>query len=269
MERTRADRRREEHRNDHAPSMASQIVKRGYLYDRKGILVCVSVFSSILIHHNVMNFIFRQDRKRWYVLRRDVARGSCLIEIFKDERAAARLEAPKAAINVHDIVEVHRVVERKQSFELLCPGRGYRFMANSDVEADEWVASIRGLTLYRREPPSLSLPGHTQPVTISQSALTLPPRSSLTDTGSLHRSHSYTSPSLPTPPDQATSPPNQLSSRSFSRGNSTELVPFPSSFHSFPPPPSPPSSSSGSSMASGSNASYDQGAPDMDTDVRE
>ena len=250
-------------------SLSTGIVKRGYLYDRKGILVCFGFVS-----YNSDEFNFLQDRKRWYVLRRDIARGSCLIEIFKDERAAARFESPKAAINVHDIVEVHRVVERKQSFELLCPGLGYRFMANSDVEADEWVASIRALILYRRQPPlfSSTLPGHTQPVAISPSAHTLPPHSSLTDTGSLHRSHSYTSPSLPTPPDVPTSPATQLSSRSFNRGNSTELVPLPGPFYSFPPPPSPPSSSSGSSMASGSNASYEQtvgGTPDMDTDVSE
>ena len=233
-------------------------------------------YIYIFVFPQCMNSIFCQDRKRWYVMRRDVPSGSCLIEIFKDERAAARMESPKAAINVHDIVQVHRVVERKQSFELLCPGLGYRFMANSDVEADEWVTRIRGLILYRKETPSLSstLPCHTQPVAISQSARTMPPHSSLSDSGSLHRSHSYTSSSLPTPPDLASSPSTHLSSRSFSRGNSTELVPFPGPFNSFPPPPSPPSSSSasGSSMASGSNASYDQGVggiADVDTDVSE
>ena len=212
---------------------------------------------------------FTQDRKRWYVLTQDVTGGVCLIEIYKDERAAARNEPAKASINVHDIVKVHRVVERKQSFEVLCPGIGYRFMANSDVEADEWVTSLGGLILYRRDPAALPVT-HTQPVAISH---TLPTCPLVMDTAPVQRSQSATfhpHTTLPTPPDVATSPTAQHLSHSLSRRYSTELS---APFCSFPPPPSPPSSSSSSSMASGSNASYEQAwsmAPsDVDTDVSE
>lgn len=187
----------------------------------------------------------------------DVSQGSCLIEIFKDEKAAARMESPKGFINVHDIVKVHRITERKQSFEILCPGLGYRFMANSDVEADEWVYAIQGLILYRKE-PALGTSLHTQPVAITPPHHhTLP--SSLPDSGNFHLSPSSSSyplhNNLPTPPDLATSPATLPSYRTMNRGrdNGGELG------YSFPPPPSPPSSSSeSSSMASGSNASYDQ-----------
>lgn len=228
--------------------MASQsrgVVKRGYLFDKKGLL----------------------DRKRWYVLRQDVAHNSCLIEIFKDEKTAARQEPPKSFINVHYIVEVHRVVERRQSFEVLCPGLGYRFMAHSDVEADEWVHAIRGLILYRRDPAQgvATLPSslHTQPVAITHSH-SIPSQlptsthlssSSLPDSASLHSPSYPLHPNLPTPPDLATSPATLSSCRAIHRQPSAELPP-PSC--SFPPPPSPPSSSSESSMASGSNASFEQ-----------
>ena len=179
---------------------------------------------------------------------------------------------PKGSINVHDIVKVIRVADRKQSFEILCPGVGYRFMANSDVEADEWVTSISGLILYRRETPSLCsppLPGLTQPVSISH---TLP---IFTDTEGGDRSQPSSfppHPTLPTPPDlSSSSPAAQQPSHSLSRRSSAEFAGAP--FCSFPPPPSPPSSSSGSSMASGSNASYEQAwsvaVADVDTDVSE
>lgn len=185
------------------------------------------------------------------------------------------MESPKSLINVHDIVEVHRVVDRKQSFEVLCPGLGYRFMANSDVEADEWVHSIRGLILYRRDATHSThfpfMPSRlTQPVSISHSpqphmhANTLP-----------HLSPSSPYPihtNLPTPPESSTSPATLPSYRSMHRQCGAESVPFLSPSYSFPPLPSPPSSSSESSMASGSNASFEQPVPfsaDIDTDFSE
>ena len=74
-------------------------------------------------------------------------------------------EAPKGFINVHDVVEVQRVADKKQMFEILCPGVGYRLMANSEAEADEWTETLRKLILYRKEAASL-------PSTHSQSSLT-------------------------------------------------------------------------------------------------
>ena len=227
-----------------------------------------------------------QDRKRWYVLRQDVTHRSCLLEIFKDEKAAARQEPPKSFINVHDIVEVRRVAERRHSFEVLCPGLGYRFMTHSDVEADEWVLAIQGLILYRRDPAlgAATLPAslhsssrrHTQPVAITHShTAPLPPlstsphphsrtplsSSSLPDSMGLQLSASPSyplPPNLPTPPDLATSPITHPPLRPMPRQRSAELPPQTSLPCSFPPPPSPPSSSSSSSMASSSNASLEQ-----------
>lgn len=212
------------------------------------------------------------------MLNQDVARASCLIQIFKDEKAAARQESPKSYINVHDIVEVRRIVERRQSFEVLCPGVGYRFMAHSDVEADEWVHAIRGLILYRRDPTrgAATLPSslhapyhrHTQPVPISLPSYPHSSGSSLPDSTSLHTSPSSACPlhvNLPTPPELTNSPATLPPYRAIHRRRSDESVP------SFRPPPSPPYSSSESSMASGSNASSEQqqSLTENDTDFSE
>lgn len=208
------------------------------------------------------------------MLRQDVARGACFIEVFKDEKAAARNESPKSLINVHDIVEVRRVVDRKQSFEVLCPGLGYRFMANSDVEADEWVQTVRGLILYRRDSIHAThfpfVPSRlTQPVSISHSAPSHPHTSTLP-----HMSPSSPYPlttNFPTPPESSTSPATLPSCHSMLRQCSTDSVPFLPPSYSFPPLPSPPSSSSESSMASGSNASFEQPLScfESDTDFSE
>lgn len=235
-----------------------------------------------------------QDRKRWYVLRHDLAQHSCLLEIYKDEKTASRPEPPKTFINVHDVVEVHRIIERKQSFEILCPGIGYKFMANSDVEADEWVEALRKLILYRRDtsftaaatqpPPPSVLGAHTQPMAIA------PPRtpsaipahgylsSSQPESLALQLAHSPSCPmpgSLPTPPEATTSPPpsmhqplatsppqasHQSGAMAIVRQRSTEFAPLPS-------PPS--TSSDSSSMCSSSNASFEPSPTEADGEASE
>lgn len=45
---------------------------------------------------------------------------------------------------------------KKQSFEILCPGIGYKLMAHSELEADEWTQAIQRHILYRRYPSSSS-----------------------------------------------------------------------------------------------------------------
>ena len=85
-------------------------------------------------------------------MRRDLAQGYCLLEYYKDEKAATKgADSIKGFINVHDIVDVRRVPDKKQTFEILCPGVGYRLIANSEVEADEWTDALKKLTLYRKD----------------------------------------------------------------------------------------------------------------------
>ena len=226
------------------------------------------------------------------MLRHDLTRRSCLLEIYRDEKAASKPDPPKAFINVHDVVEVHRITERKQSFEVLCPGLGYKFMANSDVEADEWVQALRKLILYRREPPLVppvpprppgattylptSSSSHrlTQPVAIipypspSSSAIFNHPTSQ-PEPLALQTTHSTCSMSgsLSTPPDPASSllqppslSPQQPEVLSMVRQRSAEFAPLPS-------PPS--TSSDSSSMCSSSNASFEQSTCEADGESSE
>ncbi len=98
--------------------------------------------------------MFAQDKKQWYVLRQDPeAQSRVVLEYYKDERAASKGDAPKGVINIRDVVLVHRyrVADKKQSFEILCPGIGYRLMANSELEADEWTSAIQSHICYKRD----------------------------------------------------------------------------------------------------------------------
>ena len=110
------------------------------------------VSFNINCHYNRAIDCLTQERKRWYILRRDLAEGYCLLEYYKDEKAAAKgADSIKGFINVHDVVDVRRVPDKKQMFEILCPGVGYRLVANSEVEADEWTDALKKLTLYRKD----------------------------------------------------------------------------------------------------------------------
>ena len=215
-----------------------------------------------------------QDRKRWYILRQDVAQGYCVLEYYKDEKTASKGDAPKGFINVHDVVEVNRVRDKKQTFEILCPGVGYKLMANSEAEADEWAATLQKLTLYRRDnTKSLSLqrvsssPAHLQHSqqrhrTLSDSghlhthpnSLAIPTpnctHTHITTDGFLSHSPSVNlSHSLPTPPESVACPPvPAFQPPVIQRQKSSECVPS---------LPSPSTSSDSSSMCSGSNASFD------------
>ena len=79
-----------------------------------------------------------------------------VLEFYKDEKSACRGDTPKGFINIRDVVTVRRVVERRQCFEILCPGLGYRLIANSELEADEWTQAISRLICYKRDDPGLS-----------------------------------------------------------------------------------------------------------------
>ena len=208
-----------------------------------------------------------------------MAQGYCLLEYYKDEKAAAKgAECIKGFINVHDVVDVRRVPEKKQTFEILCPGVGYRLMANSEVEADEWTNSLKRLTLYRKDNlKTLSLQrtpsaptentelmterkrtlsdSAQSPVQQNPRSLTHPrslaipasSRPATTDIPTINLSHS-----LPTPPENVGSPPTLptfqppppiLSSKSAAELRAAL--------------PSPSTSSDSSSMCSGSNASFE------------
>ena len=238
-------------------------------------------------------FIF-QDRKRWYILRQDLTQGhQVILEFYKDEKAASKGDTPKGFINIHDVVTVQRVIDKKQSFEILCPGIGYRLMANSELEADEWTEAIRNHISYKRDDGTKSLsltrvqgsashnhffsdrqrtlsdphPSHLHPSSFHQHQL-LQPRSipivathqhrSIDAQAMLHLAHNY-----PTPPESLSSPtslPTFHMPGSFQRQRSLELAaPF----------PSPSTSSDSSSMCSGSNTSFEGGGAVFEPDGME
>lgn len=186
-----------------------------------------------------------------------------MLEYYKEEKSAAKGEAPKGFINVHDVVEVQRVTDKKHMFEILCPGVGHRLMANSEVEADEWTDALRKLILYRKDTVSLAQ-AHSQssvnqsypPSTASVSPKHLPPHSLAIPTPSLYPNTSTEPPhphsihhNLPTPPECTSSPPiPSIIQPSMQRQRSVEAVPT---------LPSPSTSSDSSSMCSSSNASCD------------
>ena len=161
---------------------------------------------------------------------------------------------------MHDVVEVQRVPDKKQTFEILCPGLGYRLMANSEVETDEWMEALKRLILYRKG--NTPLVSHSQPLAIIHpSHHQLHPQSlSIPTTSPLHTSPPVDFPlshsptcilhSLPTPPESVASPPNPVIQLPIpiQRQRSTEFVPL---------LPSPSTSSDSSSMCSGSNASVE------------
>ena len=73
------------------------------------------------------------------------------LDIYKDEKAASKGEPTKGCIKMEQVVEVQRTNDKKQTFEILCPGTGQKFMANSEAEADEWVNVLHKLKSYRKE----------------------------------------------------------------------------------------------------------------------
>jgi len=73
------------------------------------------------------------------------------LDIYKDEKAASKGEPTKGCILMEQVVEVQRTADKKQTFEILCPGTGHKFTANSEAEADEWVNILHRLKSYRKE----------------------------------------------------------------------------------------------------------------------
>ncbi len=74
-----------------------------------------------------------------------------ILEIYKDEKSVSKGEGPKGLIDICNVVTVQRVTSKKQTFEILCPGVGYKLMANSDLEVDEWMQAIHNHITYKRD----------------------------------------------------------------------------------------------------------------------
>ena len=197
-----------------------------------------------------------------------------MLEYFKDEKSASRREPPKGFINVRDIVEVERLADKKQTFELLCPGVAHRLMANSEAEADDWAAALRQLIVYRKgDLQTLSLQrilsqgGNTSPLSSSPPSapmvtstfssplphpLMIPPNTHTVSTDA--QSHSpHVHHTFPTPPESivTTMPavgPTQQPHVLQKQGSHDGINPY----------PSPPSSSDGSSVCGDrSSTSFD------------
>ena len=165
------------------------------------------------------------------MLLQDASNGHTRMDFFKDEKTAARGEEPRNSLNVSSIVEAQRATEKKQTFDLLCPGVSHRFQASSEAEADDWVTAVKNLIVYRKDVQSSSP---------SSSSLTLPVLSV--------QPH----PNLPTPPEQASistpipvTPERRPVLRTSSSMEATTQSPF----------PSPNSSSDSSSLHSASTSS--------------
>ncbi len=199
--------------------------------------------------------------------------GYCILEYFKDERSWTRREPPKGFINVRDIVEVMRVPDKRQTIELLCPGIGYRLMANSEADADDWAEAVRRLIVYRKDVRSMSFPSVFSQGTSSSCSLSSSPPNFPYNTGQSHLSNnalaipptvnidgshlSQHSPSqhrlqhqFPTPPETIVDTTNPLTTSRLQKQVSND---------SGNPYPSPPSSNDSASMC-GSATSFDNGS---------
>ena len=154
--------------------------------------------------------------------------GSCILEYFKDEKSAARGDQSRGFINIHKVIEIQRVADKKQMFELLCPGLSYRLAAGSDMEANEWVEAIKKF--------SLPVYHHDDMRTLSLQHLgTVPPLSQgLTShsTHSLSSAHPFAIPQRS--PGHASNPPSFLNDYPLSHSPQTQTQTF---LRSYPTPP--------------------------------
>ena len=163
------------------------------------------------------------------------------MDFFRDEKSASKGEQCRNSLNVASVVEAQRVTEKRQTFELLCPGVSHRFQANSEAETDDWVADIKNLIVYRKDTSpsrSLSLPATTH-------------------------HHPYNPHSnLPTPPEtqgylmSAPIPVGSHKQSVFFRSNSQD-----SPHNPFPSPNSSGDSSSLNSMSTGSMETHNRFQP--------
>ena len=94
-------------------------------------------------------FLLLQEKRRWFVLKREGREYQ--LDIYKDEKAASKGESAKGCIKMDQVVEVQRTNDKKQTFEILCPGVGHKFTANSEAEADDWVNVLHKLKSYHKE----------------------------------------------------------------------------------------------------------------------
>lgn len=164
------------------------------------------------------------------MLLQDASRGFTRMDFFKDEKTASRGEEPRNSLNVSSIVEAQRATEKKQTFDLLCPGVSHRFQTSSEAEADEWVTAVKNLIVYRKD----DLRSSSSSLILSQ----------------LNVQHH---PSLPTPPEQVfTSTPIPVTPerRPVLQATSTLMEANPQ--HPFPSPNSSSDCSSVHSTSTGS-----------------
>ena len=197
--------------------------------------------------------------------------GYCILEYFKDEKSWIRREPPKGFINVRDIVEVLRVHDKRQTLELLCPGVGYRLMANSEADADDWADVVRKLIVYRKDSRTMSFPrvmphnGNASPLSSSPPSFT---STTATITGPLPH-HALTSQplftidgsqmSLHSPHHQLTTHQYPTPPETIADIHSTPILRKQRSNEGAMPYPSPPSSNDSTSMC-GSSTSFDSGS---------
>lgn len=215
--------------------------------------------------------------------------GYCILEHFKDEKSWSRREPSKGFINVQEIVEVIRIQDKKQTLELLCPGVGYRLMAYSEADADDWVEAIKKLIVYRKDVRSMSFPrmmssqskNGSSPLSSSPPSLPLttnsingplfhhsalsvpPPHPSFSIDGSnfprqspqhqQQQQHQF-----PTPPETIVDTSNPLT---------TPILQKQSSHDGMNPYPSPPSSNDSASMCGSSTNSFDSGSINDGSDI--
>ena len=198
--------------------------------------------------------------------------GYCILEYFKDERSWTRREPPKGFINVQDIVEVLRVPEKKQTIEFLCPGVGYRLMANSEADADDWAEVVKKLIIYRKDIHSMSFPrvvsqgGSSSSLSssppnipfqstlisspLSHNALTIPPAFSSDGSHIPQHSPQQIQHQFPTPPQTIADMTAALTTPGLQKQGSNDGANL---------YPSPPSSNDSASMC-GSSISFDSGS---------
>ena len=118
------------------------------------------------LRNGVTYCLLLQEKRKWFVLKREGREYQ--LDIYKDEKAASKGEATKGCIKMEQVVEVQRTTDKKQTFEILCPGVGYKFTANSEAEADDWVNILRKLKSYRKEKL------HPDPITILHQSQSCP-----------------------------------------------------------------------------------------------
>eukprot|EP01137_Pigoraptor_chileana_P008310 Opistho-2@54957 len=82
-------------------------------------------------------------KKRWFILKDAGSDGPLRLEYFPNEKAGEAL----GVINLEEASGIGKVEGpkgQKYAFEVVCPGRTYIIVADSDYDMDDWLALIKG-----------------------------------------------------------------------------------------------------------------------------